>query len=458
MALQIRRGLESQRAGITPVAGELLYTTDEKLVYIGDGATAGGILLAGGSGGDVVSDTSPQLGGNLDINNFQIVSTGNQNIILNPAGTGAVEVVGSMNFSATSSAIVANGDLNITSTGLLSIGSNANLIDADIYIVRNSYSNSPSAGLSFVQHHDTPDAVNINFYRSRGNGAATTAVQNNDDIIDLNFTAKTTSTVISSAAQLSVVVEGSPTTTNVPAKFVFSTNNGTSRSTRAELSSTGVWKVNSIENYSGTDLTLTATNVKIAGDLQINAQGDLKFADADSSNYVAFQAPDTVVSNVTWTLPAADGTNGQVLSTSGTGVLSWSTPASQSVTTSRTALPSVTTSLLTPDASDALEITGYKGYILYTVQTSDSAWVRLYSSTAARDADAIRAEGMDPVPGSGVIAEVTTAGAATILITPGVIGFSTELPPTTSIPCSIKNKSATTTAITVTLTVLQLEV
>ena len=65
---------------------------------------------------------------------------------------------------------------------------------------------------------------------------------------------------------------------------------------------------------------------KIAGDAQLQAQGDLRFADSDSSNYVAFQAPATVTSNVTWTLPATDGTNTQVLSTNGTGTLNWATP------------------------------------------------------------------------------------------------------------------------------------
>jgi hypothetical protein len=58
-------------------------------------------------------------------------------------------------------------------------------------------------------------------------------------------------------------------------------------------------------------------------DVTLNGQGDLRFADSDSSNWVAFQGPATVSSNVTWTLPSADGTNGQVLSTNGSGVLSW---------------------------------------------------------------------------------------------------------------------------------------
>ncbi len=57
--------------------------------------------------------------------------------------------------------------------------------------------------------------------------------------------------------------------------------------------------------------------------LTLNGQADLRFADSDSSNWVAFQAPATISTNITWTLPSADGTNGQVLQTDGSGTLSW---------------------------------------------------------------------------------------------------------------------------------------
>lgn len=64
---------------------------------------------------------------------------------------------------------------------------------------------------------------------------------------------------------------------------------------------------------------------KIAGDAQLQAQGDLRFADSDSSNYVAFQGASTISSNVTWTLPAADGTANQAIVTNGSGTLSFTT-------------------------------------------------------------------------------------------------------------------------------------
>ena len=62
--------------------------------------------------------------------------------------------------------------------------------------------------------------------------------------------------------------------------------------------------------------------------VQIGAQGDLRFADSDSSNYAAIQAPATISSNYTLTLPTTDGDANQVLTTDGSGVLSWTTPAS----------------------------------------------------------------------------------------------------------------------------------
>jgi hypothetical protein len=73
---------------------------------------------------------------------------------------------------------------------------------------------------------------------------------------------------------------------------------------------------------------------KVVGDAQIDAQGDLRFADADSSNYVAFQAPSTVASNVTWTLPATDGTLNQGLVTNGSGILSFATTSASITDTS----------------------------------------------------------------------------------------------------------------------------
>tara|TARA_R110000868_G_scaffold4056_8_gene24775 strand:- start:1804 stop:3390 length:1587 start_codon:yes stop_codon:yes gene_type:complete len=59
----------------------------------GDAASKGYVdsaLSAVGGGGDVVDDTTPQLGGSLDVNSNSIVSVSNGNITLAPNGTGDV--------------------------------------------------------------------------------------------------------------------------------------------------------------------------------------------------------------------------------------------------------------------------------------------------------------------------------------------------------------------------------
>ena len=74
------------------------------------------------------------------------------------------------------------------------------------------------------------------------------------------------------------------------------------------------------------DITLSplgTASLIVTNNLQLQGQSDLRFADSDSTHWVAFQAPTTVSSSVTWTLPAADGTNNQVLTTNASGTLSW---------------------------------------------------------------------------------------------------------------------------------------
>ena len=84
----------------------------------------------------------------------------------------------------------------------------------------------------------------------------------------------------------------------------------------------------SIVSLSNGDIVLAPNGtgiIRADKSLQVQAQGELRLADSDSSNYVGFKSPATVSTNKIWTLPAADGTSGQVLSTNGSGTLSWAT-------------------------------------------------------------------------------------------------------------------------------------
>jgi hypothetical protein len=72
-------------------------------------------------------------------------------------------------------------------------------------------------------------------------------------------------------------------------------------------------------------LVSDGTDVSWSDDLTL--AGALRLADADGSNWVAFQGADTIAANVAWTLPDADGTADQVLKTDGSGVLGWASPS-----------------------------------------------------------------------------------------------------------------------------------
>lgn len=85
--------------------------------------------------------------------------------------------------------------------------------------------------------------------------------------------------------------------------------------TTVGLSSTNNLDINSLSDF--------RSNVRVS------SQANLRFhsGTATTSNWVGFRAPGSVPSSTLWTLPAADGSTGQVLSTNGTGTLGWITPS-----------------------------------------------------------------------------------------------------------------------------------
>lgn len=82
---------------------------------------------------------------------------------------------------------------------------------------------------------------------------------------------------------------------------------------------------NSTDTVTATGGTLNASGGSVAVAGTSSAGANLKlYEDTDNgTNFVALKAPDTLAADVTFTLPNADGTNGQVLQTNGSGVLSW---------------------------------------------------------------------------------------------------------------------------------------
>lgn len=85
--------------------------------------------------------------------------------------------------------------------------------------------------------------------------------------------------------------------------------------------------------------------------LAIQSTGSLRLMDVTNTNYVGFAAPaspTTLANPITWTLPPTDGTNGQVMQTNGSQVLSWVT--------------SISNGIFTPTVNGAGTITAASGF------------------------------------------------------------------------------------------------
>jgi hypothetical protein len=119
MSLKLRRGTDAERAAVVFNAGELVYTTDTKQLWVGDASTPGGILIS--------SDQVPaELVQNLDLNSNDIVGTGNITIsgtvqadqfIGDVAGSIVGDISGSV--FADDSTIIVNGQTGVVTASLV---------------------------------------------------------------------------------------------------------------------------------------------------------------------------------------------------------------------------------------------------------------------------------------------------------------------------------------------------
>ena len=100
--IKIPRATTAQRTGITPDVGELIYDTTNGGVYKGDGVTAGGVALGGGSG--TVTSVAASVPTFLSVSGSPITSSGTLAVTLSGTalpvangGTGVTSSTGSGN-------------------------------------------------------------------------------------------------------------------------------------------------------------------------------------------------------------------------------------------------------------------------------------------------------------------------------------------------------------------------
>ena len=203
MALRLRRGTDAERLLVTPIEGELVYTTDTKKIYAGDGSSIGGSEIAGLN--SVAADTSPQLGGNLDINSKNITGIGNITIdgtITAPQFEGNILADDSTLVFNSATQRLAIVDLDIS--GDIDLSESTNKLDV--------YSN----------HASTSSSIVLN--RSKGTKAAPSALVDNDNIFGIKFVGHDGSNYVGGASIISDI-DGAVTAGNVPGDLSFKVTN-----------------------------------------------------------------------------------------------------------------------------------------------------------------------------------------------------------------------------------------
>lgn len=88
------------------------------------------------------------------------------------------------------------------------------------------------------------------------------------------------------------------------------------------------------------------------------ATGEIRFLElsVNGTNYVGFKSADAMSASKIYVLPAVEGTNGQVLTTNGTGVLSWSTVKGANKSLSNLSATTAINRILQPEADNTLDL------------------------------------------------------------------------------------------------------
>ena len=207
---------------------------------------------------DLASDPTPQLGGNLDVNGNTITSTSNANVVIDPNGTGTVDVSTSRITSVTDPTDAQDAATkNYVDTELSGISSNS--ISQDNTNVTVTDNGTDPGQIDF-----TVDGTNYGRY----NVAGGLTLGNNLNVV----TALSGGTSIVSLNSGGIVLEGT----------------GSAAADRAQI------------RFTGTTI----------------------------ADYVSFRSPGNFTGTTVFNLPTADGTADQVLTTDGSGTLSFADAAS----------------------------------------------------------------------------------------------------------------------------------
>lgn len=317
-------------------------------IWIGN---ASGVATPTAFGVDL--DSTPQLGGDLDVNGNKIVSSSNGDIVIDPNGTGAI--------------IFKSDDIQFDGDGGVGTGK-IKLYESDV-LGSNFIALSAPLGVTSDTTFQLPDGSGVSGQVLKTNGLSPIASLSWTDIVSENnpdfvgYLDIRAASAIQPATLFIYDVDGSNYVSLGVPDVVSSNVNfklpGSDGSAGQVLKTDGSGNLSFVDqttdtntNLGNTDLTLDASRVVEMGSNSLDFQsssvskfkifntgsasatsrftvngngtvsGQLRVSDAASSNVISLQHPDSG-SGYTLKLPTTDGSAGQVLKTDGSGNLSF---------------------------------------------------------------------------------------------------------------------------------------
>jgi hypothetical protein len=159
-----------------------------------------------------------------------------------------------------------------------------------------------------------------------------------------------------------------------------------------------------------------STPLAVTGNATAGAELRLPEDTDNGTNYVAIKAPDSIASNLTLTLPSADGTNGQALITNGSGTLSFTTLSTTLTYSSGTAVGDNSTTAFTISSGRSVQdvLVFVNGFMLTPTTDYTISGTTLTFQTAPATSAEITYRYL-PLGGAYTSADFTGNGSATTI-------------------------------------------
>lgn len=189
MSLRIRRGTDAQRQTLTFDQGEVVYTTDTKKLYVGDGITAGGqnILATSGGAGVTFNATTQQFDFNtvaLGLTTSDVTEGTRKYFTTQRAQDAAASLftaTGSPTSSGTITGTIATGTIVLNS-------SDGALVQGSRMVIAGAGGNGISAGTYYVVSAVGTSVVLANSLANATNGVPITGI-NTGSVTGTTYTA-----------------------------------------------------------------------------------------------------------------------------------------------------------------------------------------------------------------------------------------------------------------------------